>query len=450
MGRDGIDNGWVQFTNVRIPRQFMLMKHCQVDRHGKVTQPPLEQLTYGALIGGRVSMTADSAQMSKRFVTIAIRYAAVRRQFTAKKGEVESKLLDYALHQRRLLPLLAQTFAIQFSADEILTMHRSLLKNIDSIDPSDKASMGALIEELKEVFATSAGLKAFSTWACAETIDQTRQACGGHGYSAYNGFGPAYADWVVQCTWEGDNSILALSAGRQLIQRYLQVKKGHSAPESTAYLARSAELAKAKAGSRKIDSQEVLVEAWNAVASAVVGKAGVAFENLTKKGKTADEAFEATSQQRFLAARIHTRAFMIRMFYSRIAAAQPAISGVLKDLAALYALWSIENDSGLFLQAGYFSSEQIDDIKELTDLYLGKVRQQAIPLTDSFNFSDFFINSAIGHKDGNVYENYFELVKRQNPSKPQAPYYNDIIKPFVLRHDDPEVDVTELEDDDDE
>ncbi|KAK7204075.1 acyl-coenzyme a oxidase 2 [Myxozyma melibiosi] len=449
MGRDGIDNGWVQFTNVRIPRQFMLMRHCQVDRHGKVTQPPLEQLTYGALIGGRVSMTADSAQMSKRFVTIAIRYAAVRRQFTAKKGQVETKLLDYALHQRRLLPLLAQTFAIQFSADEILKMHRSLLKNIDSIDPSDKKSMGALIEELKEVFATSAGLKAFSTWACADTIDQTRQACGGHGYSAYNAFGPAYADWVVQCTWEGDNSILALSAGRALIQRYLQVKKGRTAPVSTGYLNKAAELAKATAGSRKIDSPEVLVEAWNAVASAVVCKAGASFEALTKKGKTADEAFEETSQQRFLAARIHTRASMVRMFYDRIATAKPELKEVLYDLAALYALWSIENDSGLFLQAGYFTSAQIDEAKDLTEVYLGKVRKQAIPLTDSFNFSDFFINSAIGRKDGNVYENYFELVKRQNPSKPQAPYYESIIKPFVERKDEPEIEVAELEEDED-
>jgi acyl-CoA oxidase len=44
-GRDGIDNGWIQFTNVRIPREYMLMKHTQVTRNGEVRDPPLAQLT---------------------------------------------------------------------------------------------------------------------------------------------------------------------------------------------------------------------------------------------------------------------------------------------------------------------------------------------------------------------------------------------------------------------
>jgi acyl-CoA oxidase len=29
MGRDGIDNGFIQFTFVRVPRSHMLMKHTQ-------------------------------------------------------------------------------------------------------------------------------------------------------------------------------------------------------------------------------------------------------------------------------------------------------------------------------------------------------------------------------------------------------------------------------------
>ena len=55
MGRDGIgepintpfdgfaadivDNGYIQFTYVRIPRAHMLMKHTQVSREGVVTDP---------------------------------------------------------------------------------------------------------------------------------------------------------------------------------------------------------------------------------------------------------------------------------------------------------------------------------------------------------------------------------------------------------------------------
>jgi alkylation response protein AidB-like acyl-CoA dehydrogenase len=52
---------------------------------------------------------------------------------------------------------------------------------------ADEAETAEVIEKLKETHATSAGLKAFCTWWCLETIDKCRQACGGHGYSAYNG-----------------------------------------------------------------------------------------------------------------------------------------------------------------------------------------------------------------------------------------------------------------------
>jgi acyl-CoA oxidase len=61
MGRNGIDNGWIQFTYVRIPRTNMLMKHTKVSRDGKVTDPPMAQLAYGALITGRVQMVMGKA-----------------------------------------------------------------------------------------------------------------------------------------------------------------------------------------------------------------------------------------------------------------------------------------------------------------------------------------------------------------------------------------------------
>ncbi len=56
MGRHGIDNGWIQFTYVRVPRSHMLMKHTKVLRDGTLIEPPLAQLAFGALIQGRVSM----------------------------------------------------------------------------------------------------------------------------------------------------------------------------------------------------------------------------------------------------------------------------------------------------------------------------------------------------------------------------------------------------------
>lgn len=37
MGRDGIDNGWLQFNNVRVPRSQMLQKWAKVSREVRPT-----------------------------------------------------------------------------------------------------------------------------------------------------------------------------------------------------------------------------------------------------------------------------------------------------------------------------------------------------------------------------------------------------------------------------
>jgi hypothetical protein len=71
----------------------MLMKHTQVTRKGEVHEPPLAQLTYGALLQGRTAMVADAGNVAKKALTIALRYAAVRRQF--KTGENEVRFLAF-------------------------------------------------------------------------------------------------------------------------------------------------------------------------------------------------------------------------------------------------------------------------------------------------------------------------------------------------------------------
>lgn len=44
----------------------MLMKYTQVSREGVVSEPPLAQLTYGALLSGRTSMVGDSSNSAKK------------------------------------------------------------------------------------------------------------------------------------------------------------------------------------------------------------------------------------------------------------------------------------------------------------------------------------------------------------------------------------------------
>ncbi|AOW03329.1 acyl-CoA oxidase 5 [Yarrowia lipolytica] len=441
MGRDAIDNGWIQFTDVRIPRQNMLMRYDRVSRDGEVTTSELAQLTYGALLSGRVTMIAESHLLSARFLTIALRYACIRRQFGAVPDKPETKLIDYPYHQRRLLPLLAYTYAMKMGADEAQQQYNSSFGALLKLNPvKDAEKFAVATADLKALFASSAGMKAFTTWAAAKIIDECRQACGGHGYSGYNGFGQAYADWVVQCTWEGDNNVLCLSMGRSLIQSCIAMrkKKGHVG-KSVEYLQRRDELQNARVDNKPLTDPAVLITAWEKVACEAINRATDSFIKLTQEGLSPDQAFEELSQQRFECARIHTRKHLITSFYARISKAKARVKPHLTVLANLFAVWSIEEDSGLFLREGCFEPAEMDEITALVDELCCEAREQVIGFTDAFNLSDFFINAPIGRFDGDAYKHYMDEVKAaNNPRNTHAPYYETKLRPFLFRPDEDE------------
>ncbi|KAI9303104.1 acyl-CoA dehydrogenase/oxidase C-terminal [Cunninghamella echinulata] len=435
MGRDGIDNGWIQFTNVRIPRGYMLQKHTKVSRTGEVQEPKLQQLTYGALLQGRVAMVVDSGNVSKKALAIAIRYAAVRRQFAnSKSGGVETKLLDYPIHQRRLMPLLAQTFAMLLTGSEMTAMYNSMMSRLEGAKEGDK-DLDEVIEALKETHSTSAGLKAFCTWNCLNTIEQCRQSCGGHGYSAYTGLAGMYQDFAVQCTWEGDNTILTLQAGRYLISSYREALKGKKLAPGVGYLNNLNTLIGKKcqvANVSAILDPSIITEAWQVVCANVVKNAGLEFEECLKQGLDVDDAYEQCSQTRLYAARLHSYGYLFNRFADAVKKTEGDLHKILLNICLLYGLYTIEENAGAFLQYEYFTPKQMEFIRSQVNVYCKLVRDQAIPLVDSFNLSDYLINSPLGCADGNVYVKYFDQVKRQNPQG-EHPYFDRLIKPLIHR-----------------
>lgn len=126
-----------------------------------------------------------------------MRYSAVRRQFPSSTAGVEQKILDYSTHAYRLLPHVAETYAFRWVADDVSQQNERMQAELKQ----GKAT------GINDLHALSAGLKAVATWSAIETIEACRTCCGGHGYSAYAGFGKLYADAAVNPIWEGDNTV---------------------------------------------------------------------------------------------------------------------------------------------------------------------------------------------------------------------------------------------------
>ncbi|OMP10218.1 Acyl-CoA oxidase/dehydrogenase, type 1 [Corchorus olitorius] len=141
-------------------------------------------------------------------LAIAIRYALTRRAFSVKPYEPELLLLDYPSHQRRLLPLVAKTYAMSFAANylKMLYVKRSPQTN-------------------KTIHVVSSSFKAIFTWNTMHILQECREACGGQGLKTENRVGQLKGEYDVTTTFERDNNILMQQVSKALLAEYVAAQK---------------------------------------------------------------------------------------------------------------------------------------------------------------------------------------------------------------------------------
>ncbi|EUA54849.1 putative acyl-CoA dehydrogenase domain protein [Mycobacterium xenopi 3993] len=84
-----------------------------------------------------------------------------RKQFSAPDDDSEVLIMDYLVHQRRLLPLIAKSYALQFAQNELVAK----CHDIQTADEPDA-------EEQRELASRAAGLKAANTWHATRAIQE--------------------------------------------------------------------------------------------------------------------------------------------------------------------------------------------------------------------------------------------------------------------------------------
>ena len=214
IGLNGVDNGRLYFDGVRIPRTNLLNRYADVSEDGTYSSP-IESDTgrfftmVGTLVQGRVSVAGGGLSVSKVALTTAIRHGNRRRQFGPPDGGEEVLLLDYRAHQRRLLPLLAQTYALHF-------IQADMVRDLDAVFSGTEQDDQAR----RELETKAAGVKAFATWHAIDCIQVGREACGGLGYLTSSGFGARKADAEIFATFEGDNTVLLQLVAKSLLTGY--------------------------------------------------------------------------------------------------------------------------------------------------------------------------------------------------------------------------------------
>src|SRR6185295_10695363 len=352
MGLNGVDNGRLLFDDVRIPRDNLLDRFGQVSPEGVYTSsipsPSKRFFTMlGTLVGGRLSVGLAALSASKTALTIAVRYTNRRRQF-GPEGMAETPVLDYLSLQRRLLPRLATTYALDFA------LHDAVRRFLETP-----------VEERREVEGLIAGLKAISTWHAIDTIQTCREACGGRGYLAASRLPTLKADTDVFTTFEGDNTVLLQLLAKSLLTgykkqfgdmslfglaRYLAAQAGEAIVETNPVITRRTDEDHLRDRSFYLDALD-----WRE--RRLLSSLARRLKRRIDDGLDSFQAVNECQDHMIETARAHVESLVAQRFAEGIEACpEPELRHVLEPLLQLYALSRIEADRGWFLEHGYIES----------------------------------------------------------------------------------------------
>jgi acyl-CoA oxidase len=373
-GLNGVDNGRISFSGVRIPRENLLNRFGDVTAEGAyLTAIENDSARFfvmlANLLAGRLMICAATWAMGRSSLAIAIHYALRRRQF----GQPEILLLDYQAHQKRLLPRVAQAYAVAAATEQTRIEYLSSLR--------DQQPAGRALE------TRIAALKAYCSQTALQTVQICRECCGGAGYLAENRLGLMRSDLDVFTTFEGDNTVLGLLVARNLLAEFKEQSQG-----SFVFAAGR------KVQSRWSKARTVLMRAGTEQAVRTSKFQSAAFRlrrerlTLSLAQRLAHHARESGSlTQAFHHCQDHAlglaSAYATEVVYEAFAQ-QVRQQETFRPLRDLFALWTLESEASFFLEKDLLSGAQIGIIRSLVLKLSSELRDYAEELVNYFDISD--------------------------------------------------------------
>ncbi|WP_137873603.1 acyl-CoA dehydrogenase [Rhodococcus sp. Q] len=396
-GLPGVDNGRIVFDHVRIPRENLLNRYADVAADGTYSSPidsPTRRFftMVGTLVRGRVTVGGAAGAGARLALDIATRYALQRRQFDRPESEDEVLILDYLVHQRRLLPLIARSYALHFAQNELVTrLHE--IQTAEEVDP----------QEQRELEARAAGLKAANTWHATRAIQECREACGGAGYLTENRLVALKADTDVFTTFEGDNHVLTQLVAKELLTSYAEEVRGMSPVEWMRFAATTvSDVVKKRTAAQQIiqtildtrqDNEEdgslfnrgTQLTMFSDREEYLLSTAARRLQGASKREDDPFDAFNFVQDHVLRAAQAHIDRVVLEAFVAGIdSCVDEAAAELLGDLCDLYALSVIEDDKAWFIEHRHLSVERAKAVTRGVNERCRSLRPHALTLVEGF------------------------------------------------------------------
>jgi acyl-CoA oxidase len=343
----------------------------------------------GTLVGGRIGIPRSALAAAKSGLAITIRYSDQRRQFGPEGGS-EIPILNYRMHQRRLFPNLAQTYALHFAL-------RYLTQRF-----IDKAS-----EEMQEIEALAAGLKAYTTWHTTATLQECREACGGKAYLSENRIGTLKNDTEVYTTFEGDNTVLMQLVAKSRLSVFRKSISELDSMGKVSYVWQQTKIVLSEKNpfvTRDTSDSHLLDPAFHINAfyyreQKIVLSAAKRIKKLIDSGLDAYDAFNVAQHQMIDVAKAYLDRVILEQFLTKIETIDDASAkAMLVKLAQLFALYKMEENKAWYLENNYLETVKTKAIRKMVNQLCWEIRPDAVALVDAFGIPESCLGAPIAEK----------------------------------------------------
>ncbi|MEV0029965.1 acyl-CoA dehydrogenase [Nocardia sp. NPDC050793] len=411
----GVDNGRIFFDHVRVPRENLLNRYADVAPDGtcssEIDNPSRRFFTtLGTLVRGRVSVGGAAAAGTRVALSIALRYALKRRQFADPDTGEETVLLDYRSHQRRLLPLLAKSYAYAFAQNDLVRrMH--LVQTGQDLEPNAQRALEK----------RAAGLKVAQTRHATRAIQECREACGGAGYLTENRLVTLKGDTDVFTTFEGDNIVLTQLVAKELLTAYADEIRDLDALGWVRFAATMAgDVVRKRSGVRQL-IQTLRDRSDDGVDEGDLARRSVQLQLFADREdylvRTAAhrlraraeetgpfEAFNNAQDHILAAGAAHIDRLVLEAFIEGIGDIEdPDAKALADDVCDLFVYTMLEENSAWFIMHRFMSVERAKAVRRGVNELVDRLRPHALTLVEAMGVPETMLRAAL-LDDASVYE----------------------------------------------
>jgi acyl-CoA oxidase len=390
IGLNGVDNGRIAFNSVRIPRDNLLNRFGDVSPDGKYSSPITSAsrrffTMLGTLVAGRVSIAAASCSSAKLGLTICTRYASLRRQFGPEAGN-EIPILEYLTVQRKLLPLIARTYALDFAIHDAVRLFE---------DPHPEET---------DLEMSAAVLKALASEHAVDALQFARELCGGLGYMWDMRIGELRADTDIFTTFEGANTVLLQLVAKGLLTELKEQFEEMRIWAAVRQLTARASTAVAELNpviTRKTDGEHLRDPDFHRNAlrfreARLLHSVAARLRALLNDGVDSFDAVNECQDHLVKLAEAHGERLVLESFQNRLTRLRADNTrAAMTELCALFALSCIENDRGWFLESGYLEPVKSKAIRAELNEACSRLSEVAVSLVEGWGIPDRFLPEAV-------------------------------------------------------